>query len=834
MSGKSWPRRLLRWSLVLFLIGLVLGAAAIGIAYWLIAPRLPDVAEIRDMRLQVPLRVVTADGKLVAVFGEARRAPVKIADVPERLRNAFVAIEDSRFYQHPGIDVVGIARAIWLLATTDRERVPGGSTITQQVARNYFLSSEYSFTRKLSEIFLALRLEKELSKDEILELYLNKIFFGYRAYGVVAAADFYYGKPLAELTLAESAMLASIPKFPSSGNPLSNPTRALTRRDYVLERMHEEGMIEQAEFELARAAIDQAEPHEPPVETDAPYLAEMVRVAALERLGNDALTTGYTIVTTLDSRLQAAANAAVRASLMEYDRRHGWRGPEARTGIAPGAGPAEWDAVLAAYRPIAGLMPALVTAVDAASASFHIAGGEAATVPLERLRWRAYVDADTRGPAVTDATTMLAVGDVVRLSNHNEAGEWTLVQLPKAQAALVALDPADGAIVSMVGGYSFALSKFNRATMSNRQPGSSFKPFVYSAAFERGFNTASIVNDAPLVFADPSQADGLWKPQNDNETFLGPMRLREAMVQSRNLVSVRVLDAIGVRFARDYISRFGFDPSTMPDNLSLALGTVSVPPLTMARAFSVFANGGFLVDPYFILRVEDETGKPVSVTQAPRACRDCSGATASATAASANDLSAMLGNAKAPDAGAAAMAAVVADPALPAPPPPAAPRVADERNVYLVSSLMRDVVRRGTGRGALVLGRGDLAGKTGTTNEHRDAWFSGFNGQFVTTTWMGFDDFTSLGKGEFAAKTALPMWVGFMKVALDGVPEAPFEAPPGITSARIDKATGALLAAGAEGGVDEIFRSEDIAKLSAARSSQAAESEAEQQAYEIF
>nr|MBP8177327.1 penicillin-binding protein 1A [Xanthomonadales bacterium] len=516
------------------------------------------------------------------------------------------------------------------------------------------------------------------------------------------------------------------------------------------------------------------------------------------------------------------------------DRRHGWRGPEAKAELGAGAGPAEWEAALAPYRPIAGLMPALVTAVDAAGASFHLAGGESATVPLERLRWRAYVDADTRGPAVTDATTMLAPGDVVRLSRNNEAGEWTLVQLPKAQGALVALDPANGAIVSLVGGYSFALSKFNRATMSNRQPGSSFKPFIYSAAFDRGFNAASIVNDAPLVFADPSQADGLWKPQNDNETFLGPMRLREAMVLSRNLVSVRVLDAIGVRYARDYITRFGFDPASMPDNLSLALGTVSVPPLTMARAFSVFANGGFLVDPHFILRVEDEAGKPVFEMRAARACRECTAGTPGATAASATDLSALLGNANAPAADAAATPLVAADPAAAAEPPPAAPRVADERNVYLVSSLLRDVVRRGTGRGALVLGRNDLGGKTGTTNEHRDAWFSGFNGSYVATAWMGFDDFTSLGTGEFAAKTALPMWVGFMKVALEGVPETPFEAPPGITSARIDKATGALLAAGAEGGVDEIFRSEDIARLAAARSSQAAESEAEQQAYEIF
>ena len=813
--------------MILALAGIVLGLSAVGIAYWLISPRLPDVAEIRDIRLQVPLKVLSQDGKLIAIFGETRRTPVKMADIPPQVRNAFIAIEDSRFYEHPGIDMVGIARAVWLLATTDRARVPGGSTITQQVARNFFLSAEYSFTRKISEIFLALRLEKELTKDEILELYLNKIFFGYRSYGVVAAADFYYGKSLGELTVAESAMLASIPKFPSSGNPLHNPERALQRRNYVLTRMREVGFIDEPTFKAAVAEADRAHPHEPPVEVEAPWLAEMVRQEAIDRLGADALAAGYVAHTTIDSRLQDAANFAVRKGLMVYDRRHGYRGAEAKVPLPDDAGIPQWEAALASFRPVAGLQPGIVTEVAADGALVFMQDGQSVPLAFEAVEWaRPYLSESSRGPAPKTVGDVLRRGDVVRLV-RNEEGEWVLAQLPAAQAALVAMDPDSGAVRALVGGFSFSLSKFNRATQSNRNPGSSFKPFVYSAAFERGFTPATLVNDAPIALPDPSRPDGFWRPSNDDEEFMGPMRLREAMVRSRNLVSVRVLDAIGVRFAREHMQRFGFPAEALPTNLSLALGTSSLPPIAMARGYAVFANGGYLVDPYFVARVDDDRGQPLYAVNPPRACIGCSGRVehdqlqAAGTAA---DLSALLGNAPAqkekpvattPDGQQAVLA----------------PRAIDARNAFLVTSLMRDVVKRGTGRGAMELGRNDLAGKTGTTNEHRDAWFSGFNDRMVATAWTGFDDFTSLGKGEFAAQTALPIWTEFMRAALDGVPENEPVPPPGITTARIDPGSGGLVAG--EGGISEFFKAEDISRLMQASVSDA-EQGREQQTYEIF
>jgi penicillin-binding protein 1A len=830
-----WFRRILKWGLILGLLGAVLGVAAIGVAYWLIAPRLPDVTELRDVRLQVPMRVLSADGRLIAVFGETRRTPVPVKDIPEQVRNAFIAIEDARFYEHPGIDVVGIARAIWLLASTDRERVPGGSTITQQVARGFFLSPEYSFTRKLTEIFLALRMEQELSKDEILDLYMNKIFFGYRAYGVAAAADFYYGKTLDQLTLPEAAMLASIPKFPSSGNPVSNPARALQRRDYVLQRMLEEGFIDAATHATAVATADTATPHEPPIEVEAPWLAEMVRVFAIEKLGNEALTAGYVVHTTLDSRLQEAANAAVRGTLSDYDRRHGWRGAEARIELATDAGPAQWDAMLAGFRPLAGLVPGLVTEVGPESAQVYLVDRQTVELPLAAMAWaRPYLSENSRGPAPKRPADLLARGDVVRLRRADDGG-WALSQLPRAQAALVALSPEDGAIGALVGGFSFGLSKFNRATQSNRNPGSSFKPFVYSAAFERGFTAASIVNDAPLVFPDPSRPDGLWKPSNDDDLFEGPMRLREAMVRSRNLVSVRLLDAIGVRYARDYISRFGFAPETLPENLSLALGTSSVPPLAMARGFAVFANGGYLVDPWFVARIDDDRGNTVYAAEPTRACARCPERLAEAGGATgtAQDLGALLGTVAGPAPATAATPGPEA--AQPAAGTRLAPRVIDARNAYLVTSLLRDVVRRGTGRGAMEIGRNDLAGKTGTTNEFRDAWFSGFNDRYVATAWIGQDDFTPLGRGEFASRTALPIWTAFMRAALDGVPESPLEVPSGMTTARIDPASGNLLGGlDGESGVLEVFKVEDIARLAAQRDAPDGREDAERQAYEIF
>ena len=828
-----WLKRLLRWGLILLLVGVLMGCAAVGVAYWLIAPRLPDAAQIRDIKLQVPLRVMSRDAKLIAVIGEAHRTPVKIGQIPEQLRKAFIATEDARFYDHPGIDAVGIVRAVWLLATSEDKRVPGGSTITQQVARNYFLSSEYSYTRKLSEMFLALRLERELSKDEILELYLNKIFFGYRSYGVAAAADFYYGKTLDQLTLAECATLASIPKFPSSGNPLSNPERALERRNYVLQRMFEVKMIDQAAFKAAVADPEHARPHEPPIELEAPHLAEMVRQVVIDQFGSEVLSNGSVAWTTVESRLQSGANDAVREGLKAYDRRHGYRGPARHVELPPEAGPKDFARELSAERTIVGLVPALVLSADKERAELVTAEAEPVELTLAAMSWaKKYLSENSRGPAPKQPADVLKRGDIVRLARDAE-GQWMLAQMPAAQSALVSLDTDDGAVRALVGGLSFTLSKFNRAIQSSRQPGSSFKPFLYSAAFEHGFTPATLVNDAPLAFPDISRPDGVWRPGNDDEKFEGPVRLRDALVRSRNTVSVRVLEAIGVKYARDYITRFGVPLAAMPENLSMALGTSSVAPIMMARGFGVFANGGYLVDPYFLERVENDAGKVLFRAQPKRVCRACSPQQVAAASQNtdADQLAQALGLAPAPTP-APPPEATSPSPDLAATPDNPAPRVLDERIAFLVRSLMHDVITRGTGSGALVLKRNDLAGKTGTTNEHRDGWFTGYNDRIVTSVWTGFDDFSSLGKGEFGAQVALPAWIAYMRVALDGTPEEVPPPPPGIATAHIDPASGMIL--DGDGGIVEYFRADDLPRLMAQRSAGTGEQGAEAQGTDIF
>ncbi|MBN8480296.1 MAG: penicillin-binding protein 1A [Xanthomonadales bacterium] len=817
--------RLARYALYLALAGIILGVAGIGIAYWLIAPRLPSVETLKDVRLQVPLKVLSADGKLMATFGETRRIPIRSADIPDPLRQAVISAEDADFYTHRGIDIGGIVRAVWLVATTGSKHVAGGSTITQQVARQFFLSPEVTYTRKLQEMFLAFRIENALSKDEILELYLNKSFFGNRAYGVAAAAEFYYGKTLDQLSLAECAMLASIPKFPSTGNPLNNPPRALQRRAYVLGRMLELGYIDQAAFDRANAEPDQAFAHEPPIEIEASWLAEMVRQQAIERLGNEALNDGYVIRTTIDSRAQEAANKALRDALVDYDSRHGYRGAEAHVELAADAQPADLVGHLDAYRNVAGLAPGLVAEADAGRAVVQLGDGQSVELTLESVAWaRAYLDDSRRGPAPKRVDEVVKAGDIVRVARDAE-DKWKLAQIPAAQGALVALDPDDGAIISMIGGFNFGRSKFNRATQSNRNPGSSFKPFLYSAAFEHGFTPASVINDAPLVFPDPSRPNGLWTPSNEDDKFDGPTRLREALVRSRNLVSVRLLDALGVRYVHEYVTRFGFTPQQVPENLSMALGTAAAAPLTMARGYAVFANGGFLVDPYFIREIDDRDGKRVYSADPVRACRECpqrlleDGSGRIAAPARTDSGVSLIASAQA-----AAPAAGTASPRL-------APRVIDARNAYLVTSLMRDVIRRGTGTAALVLKRNDLAGKTGTTNEHRDTWFSGFNARMVATAWVGFDDFSTLGRGEYGAKAALPAWIDFMREALRDIPEQPFDMPPGISTARVDRASGLLAPAGDPDSIVEYFRTEDVARL-AARPDQ--QDEEQREAYDVF
>ncbi|PWK83524.1 penicillin-binding protein 1A [Fulvimonas soli] len=838
-------KRLLRWALILAFTGLLLAVLAVGVAYWLIAPRLPSVSQLKDYHMQVPLRVLSADGKLIASFGETRRIPVDIAHVPDRLKHAVLAAEDADFYSHPGVDWHGIARAGWHVLISGGDKGPGGSTITQQVARNFFLSPEKLYSRKLTEIFIALRMENELSKDQILELYLNKMFLGHRSYGVAAAAEYYYGKTLDQLTVAQCATLASTFQLPSVVNPINNPKRMLARRNWVLGQMLEHRYIGQAEYQQAIAEPNDAYPHEQPIEVDAPYLAEMVRQQALDRLGNDALTEGYVVRTTLDSTRQQAATEAVRKGLVDYDHRHGWRGPEAHQELAPDAGAADFDRILAGYTDLAGMQPALVTASSATQATLYLASRDSVTLDLAAMAWaRPYISETRVGAAPRAVDAVLKRGDIVRLARDGD-GKWQLTQLPAVQGALVSLNPEDGAVQALVGGFNFLRSKFNRAVMAARQPGSSFKPYIYSAAFERGFTPASIVNDAPLALPDPSRPGGLWTPSNDDDKFDGPIRLREALVQSKNLVSVRLLDAIGVRYARDYVTRFGFPLDALPNNLSMALGTASVSPMSMARGYAVFANGGYLVTPYFISEIDDRDGKPVYVANPARACRTCQERLLNPTPPGPPppDAAKAPGNAVVASAASAAAAPATTAP-LPADAhaagehaPELAPHVIDVRNDYLVTSLMKDVILRGTGFAAKALGRDDLAGKTGSTNDHRDAWFVGFDTGVVSAVWVGFDDFSSLGKargvGEFGAQAALPIWMDYMRVALKDAPSAALPMPPGISTVLINRSSGLPTTPEDPNAMNEIFKVEDVDRLRALATQQQ-QNEQDQHAYDIF
>ena len=820
--------RLLRRLLYLFAGLALLGVIALGVLYWLIAPRLPDVQELRNVQLQVPLSIYSRDGKLMALIGETRRFPVQIEDVPLRVKQTFIAIEDARFYEHPGVDWRGISRAVWLLASTDDRRVAGGSTITQQVAKQFFLSSEYSYTRKLTEIFLALKMERELSKDEIFELYLNKSFFGNRAYGIAAAADYYYGKTLDQLTLAEAATLASIPKFPSSGNPIINPERALIRRNYVLLRMREEGMITPAQEQAAIAEPVNASPHEPRVEVEAPYLAEMVRAEMEQRYGAEATNSGLRVYTTIDSGHQAAAARSVQSGLLEYDRRHGYRGPETQLELADDEDDAALRQRLRAYPPLGGLAAGIVAAVEGDNVRLVTAAAEPLVLDAKATRWTG------KAPRA-----LLKRGDVVRFAEAPQPikpaapvvegttpapapaptppakPEYLLAQIPVAQAALVSLQPEDGAIRALVGGFSFGLNKFNRATQAQRLPGSSFKPFVYAASFERGFGPGTIVLDAPVVFRD--RAGNVWRPQNDAGNFAGPMRLREAMVQSRNLVSVRLLDAIGVDFASRYITQFGFSQQSLPPNLSMSLGTSSLTPMSIARGYAVFANGGFRVDPWFIDRVLDRDGVVLSQAAPPRACRGCPGREAgeqrATTVVDGFDFGAQAPAAEPAEAPEAAPAVAAEPAAVPEGPLVLAPRAIDERTAFMITSVLKDVVKRGTATAAKVLERDDIGGKTGSTNEYRDAWFSGFGGDLVTTVWVGKDDFNTLGRGEYGGKAALPIWIGYMRTALDGVPVVVPVEPAGIVTASISPSSGRIMADGSPGSIQEYFKREDYDRI---------------------
>ncbi len=772
---------------------LLLGAAAIGYAalcsYVFLAPAIPDVGTLRDMRLQVPLRVFSRDGRLIAQIGEYRRIPASYEDIPLRVQQAFLAAEDDRFFKHHGVDYAGLLRATFVNLISGQPS-QGGGTITMQLARNMFLTPERRFDRKLKEIFLSFRIEHEFTKPEILTLYLNKIFLGQRAYGVSAAAEVYFGKSLDQLTLAETATIAGLPRAPSRDNPVANAERAKLRRLYVLRRMLEVGQIDRNEYEAASAAPMESVLHGPATEVEAPYVAEMARADLFNRLGEDTYTAGFRVYTTIDSRLQQAANSALRLGLIEYDRRHGYRGPIARVSIRPGEPPAELLTMLEEHAAINVLQPALVVDVAERAARVVLKDGRSAQIDWPGIAWaRAAADSGV-GPEPKRASDVLAVGDIVYVIRIGNTAQ--LAQLPAAQGALVAEDPRDGAIVALDGGFDFFVSKFNRVMQARRQPGSAFKPFIYSAALENGFTPASIVMDAPVVF-DDTAAEDTWRPENSTGEFYGPTRLREALVRSRNLVSVRLMRAMGIPYTMDYLQRFGFQRAALPDDLTLALGSLQLTPAELTAGFATFANGGFHVQPYYLERIEDANGKALFDAAPAIACSDCAIEAAQLRLPS----------------GGSAEALEIADAIrggrgkLPA--AQVAPRAISSQNAYLLTDMMRDVIRRGTGRRALALGRDDLAGKTGTTNDHHDAWFCGFNARLVAAAWVGFDQEASLGAGEEGGRTAVPVWVHFMRQALRDTPEALIPAPDGLVTVKISPETGLLASADDPSAVFETF-----------------------------
>jgi len=800
--------RFLRFLLASALALSVAALIVVAAAYFYISPQLPPIERLKDVQLQVPLRVYAQTGELMAEFGEQHREPVRYDQLPQAMIDAILATEDDRFFQHPGVDYQGLVRAVVKLISTGEKR-QGGSTITMQVARNFFLSREKTYLRKLTEIFLALKIERYLSKQEILELYLNKIYFGHRAYGIGAAARVYYGADIDQLTIPQIAMIAGLPKAPSANNPVSNPKRALQRRNYVLRRMYSLGFLDTDTYRNALETPDNASLHKAAVELEAPWVAEMVRSYMLEQYGDAAYTAGYNVYTTIDVTRQRAANASARKALLDYDQRHGYRGVVRHVELVEQPDEDQITDKLKNVRPFGVLKPALVISAGAERAQLGLRDGSLIEIDLEGVAWaRRYITVNHRGPKVKQVDDVLKRGDIVYVQAQGE-GRWQLSQLPNVSGALVSVRPHDGALQALVGGFDFYRSKFNRAVQAQRQPGSSFKPFIYSAALNKGYTVASLFNDAPVVFDDPS-LETTWRPENYSGKFYGPTRMREALTRSRNLVSIRLLRAIGPRYAARYVQRFGFRPDQVPTNLSLALGSGTATPLEMARAYSVWANGGFYVEPFFIEEIRDVWDEVLFRTNPPIACDDCEtvgedkepvNATQSQPSENETDITVETTE-NTPES------SEHETPNDAQPEPVYAERVVDAANVYLMTSMMQDVVRRGTGRRAMALGRKDLSGKTGTTNDQRDAWFCGFNTQLVTTVWVGYDRVQPLGSGETGSRAALPMWVSYMREALKDVPESVLPQPPGLITVRIDPRTGLRMPPGQSGGLFETFRSE--------------------------
>ncbi|BCT30945.1 peptidase [Pseudomonas protegens] len=773
------------WSIVAVFCGLLL---ALSGAFLYLSPGLPSVEALRSIQLQIPLRVYSSDGKLIAEFGEMRRTPIRFAEIPPNFINALLSAEDDNFANHYGVDPSSLMRAATQLVKSGHIQ-SGGSTITMQVAKNFFLSSERSFSRKTTEILLALQIERQLTKDEILELYVNKIYLGNRAYGIEAAAQVYYGKSIRDVSLAQMAMIAGLPKAPSRFNPLANPARSKERRDWILGRMYKLGKITEAAYTEAINEPLNASYHVPTPEVSAPYIAEMARAEMVGRYGSDAYTEGFRVTTTVPSDLQEMANTAVHEGLMTYDQRHGYRGPESRL---PGKTQAAWATELTKQRTISGLEPAIVTQVEKKGVQVLTRNGEE-HVAWDTMKWaRPFLNTNSMGAVPRQPADVAQVGDLIRVQRQAD-NSLKFSQIPVAQGALVTLDPKNGAIRALVGGFAFEQSNYNRAMQAKRQPGSSFKPFVYSAALDNGYTAASLVNDAPIVFVD-EYLDKVWRPKNDTNTFLGPIRMREALYKSRNLVSIRLLQSMGVDHTIDYISKFGFNKQDLPRNLSLALGTATLTPMEIATGWSTFANGGYKITPYIIDKIESRNGEmlfsanPPSV---PTGDTTSSGIAAPEHSFTVNTV-----------AGESPIQAPVQTPAV-------AERIIDGRTTYILNSMLQDVIKLGTGRRALSLGRTDLAGKTGTTNESKDAWFSGYNADYVTTVWTGFDQPESLGRREYGGTVALPIWINFMGAALKDKPAHTQAEPEGILSLRVDPVSGRAATPGTPNAYFELFKSED-------------------------
>ncbi len=802
LRNKPKKFKILRKLTILFLtLGLV-GSAGSYLVIQNIKANLPTVSVLKDLEFQTPLRVFSADGKLMAEFGEKRRIPIELKDVPKNLIHAVIAIEDNRFFEHSGIDVIGLGRAVVKLITK-QEKSQGGSTITMQVARNFFLTREKTYLRKLNEILLAIKIENHLTKEEILSLYLNKIFFGYRSYGVAAAAKTYYGKELHELTLAESAMLAGIPKAPSVVNPLSNARAAITRRDHVLARMLHYGYITPKEYQTAVNSRDSATRHEINVELNAPYVTEMVRQALVARWGEDVYTAGLQIHTTIDSRLQNYANQATKNAILQYEQRHGYNGPIDNWGQPTTDTLPYWLKKLREVPHISDLETGAVievtdnlasqdqtTELDSEANLTNLntnnlsnikvitSNNQIITIDWDGLSWarrknKNSVFSSTLSKRPTRASDVAKIGDIIKVWHNPSTGKWMLSQIPEIEAALVSIHPKNGKLLAISGGYDFSKSKFNRVTQAYRQAGSSLKPFVYSAALEKGFTPASVFNDAPIVINDPEQ-EALWRPQNSTQEFYGPTRLRTALVKSRNLVSIRLLQEVGIEYTHDFLQLFGFNSNQIPSSLSLALGTASVTPLQLAQGFSTFANGGYAISPTLIDKITNGSEQVLYQFKATTADSTPTNNTANLefyeTASTANKFKQII--------------------------PP--------QNAYLITNILQDAIKNGTGKKALELNRTDIAGKTGTSNDNNDAWYCGYNPSLVTVVWMGYDQPKNIS--EYAASTALPMWMDFMGKALQNKPEEFLPMPDGLVSVRIDPRNGLLADSTLKDSIFEMFK----------------------------